>query len=57
MYMNLVGAREGREPAPLVAVFTYPAYWLLMSIAAVKGMWQLVFRPSYWEKTAHGLEE
>lgn len=57
VYMNLVGVREGRDPLLLLAVVTYPVYWLLMSIAAVKGMWQLLFRPSYWEKTAHGLEQ
>lgn len=56
-YMNLVGVREGRDPVLVFAVILYPVYWLLMSIAAVKGLWQLVFRPSYWEKTAHGLEE
>ncbi len=57
VYMNLVGVREGRDPLLLLAVVTYPVYWLLMSIAAVKGTWQLLFRPSYWEKTAHGLEQ
>jgi cellulose synthase/poly-beta-1,6-N-acetylglucosamine synthase-like glycosyltransferase len=31
------------------------AYWVLMSIAAYKGLWQLVTRPFYWEKTQHGL--
>jgi cellulose synthase/poly-beta-1,6-N-acetylglucosamine synthase-like glycosyltransferase len=33
----------------------YPLYWILMAVAAVKAAWQLIFRPSYWEKTAHGL--
>lgn len=32
-----------------------PVYWALMSIAAGKALWQLVTRPSYWEKTEHGL--
>lgn len=57
VYMNLVGVREGRDPLLMIAVLTYPVYWLLMSVAATKGMWQLLFRPSYWEKTAHGLEQ
>ena len=56
MYMNLIGCREGRDPLLVVAVLTFPVYWLLMSIAALKGTWQLITRPSYWEKTAHGLE-
>lgn len=32
---------------------TAPAYWLLTSIAAYKALWQIVFRPYYWEKTDH----
>lgn len=56
MYMNLIGCREGRDPLLVIAVLTFPLYWLLMSIAAMKGTWQLITRPSYWEKTAHGLE-
>lgn len=32
-------------------------YWVLMSIAAWKGLWQLVTRPFYWEKTHHGLSK
>lgn len=31
-----------------------PLYWLLMSIGAYKALGQLMFRPSYWEKTDHG---
>ena len=30
-------------------------YWVLMSIAAWKGAWQLITKPFYWEKTTHGL--
>jgi len=33
-----------------------PAYWALTSIGAWKGFLQLVTRPSYWEKTRHGLD-
>ncbi|HEY8598322.1 MAG TPA: glycosyltransferase family 2 protein, partial [Thermomicrobiales bacterium] len=32
-----------------------PFYWVLMSIAAWKGVLQLLYRPHYWEKTQHGL--
>lgn len=32
-------------------------YWVLMSVAAWKGAWQLVTRPFYWEKTDHGLSK
>lgn len=29
-------------------------YWALISVAAYRGLWQLIFKPSYWEKTPHG---
>jgi glycosyltransferase XagB len=32
-----------------------PLYWALMSVAAWKGLIQLVRKPFYWEKTEHGL--
>ncbi|MCY9513103.1 glycosyltransferase family 2 protein [Paenibacillus apiarius] len=32
-----------------------PIYWVLMSIAAYKALWQLITKPFYWEKTTHGL--
>lgn len=39
------------SPAALMT----PFYWLMMSAAAWKALWQLARRPSYWEKTEHGL--
>jgi glycosyltransferase XagB len=36
------------------AVLT-PAYWVLHSFAAWRALWQLVFEPSSWEKTPHGI--
>ncbi|MFQ6131778.1 MAG: glycosyltransferase [Armatimonadota bacterium] len=32
-----------------------PVYWVLMSIGGWKAALQLISRPHYWEKTAHGL--
>ena len=28
-------------------------YWALVSVAAFRGLWQLVFKPFFWEKTPH----
>ncbi|MEV6275164.1 glycosyltransferase [Nocardia sp. NPDC051832] len=55
IYMNLVACRENDRADLLFACLTSPLYWLMMSIAATKGCWQLVRNPSYWEKTFHGL--
>ena len=33
-----------------------PLYWFVMSIGAWKGFLQLIYNPSYWEKTKHGFD-
>ena len=35
--------------------FTLLGYWVLISVAAYRGLWQLIRNPFYWEKTQHGL--
>jgi len=48
-------ALERRGHHSLVAtVFFMPIYWLLVSAGAYMGLWQLIFKPFYWEKTSHG---
>jgi cellulose synthase/poly-beta-1,6-N-acetylglucosamine synthase-like glycosyltransferase len=47
--------RSGRIPLrELPAVLTYPVYWMLISLAAYRALWQLVRDPFRWEKTPHG---
>jgi cellulose synthase/poly-beta-1,6-N-acetylglucosamine synthase-like glycosyltransferase len=56
-YLNVAGAfRRGRYELVASALVS-PLYWALMSVGAWKGFLQLVTRPSYWEKTVHGLTE
>jgi len=45
--------RDWNGIAPYAFAVTF--YWALISLAAWRGLWQLVTRPFYWEKTAHGL--
>lgn len=55
-YSNVSGmARRKSWGLVKYAVFS-PFYWTFMSVAAWKGTWQLITRPSYWEKTTHGLD-
>ncbi|MEM5518499.1 glycosyltransferase family 2 protein [Henriciella sp. AS95] len=37
----------------LVAIVTRPLYWPLHSIAAVRAIWGLAIKPSFWAKTPH----
>lgn len=55
LYMNIVACRETGNARLWLSCLTVPLYWLLMSVAAIKGTYQLVKDPSYWEKTFHGL--
>lgn len=57
LYMNLITLREDDRADLLMAALTVPVFWLMMSVAAAKGCYQLVRSPSYWEKTFHGLAE
>lgn len=36
---------------------TIPFYWILLSIAGYKALWQLIHKPFFWEKTNHGLSK
>lgn len=51
---RLPGYREARWKFRLAA-FLFPLYWVLHSIASYKSLWQLLVKPHFWEKTAHGM--
>lgn len=55
-FLNLLALRTVENPKLVMAAVIYPFYWILMAIAGVKAIWQLITRPSYWEKTAHGFD-
>jgi cellulose synthase/poly-beta-1,6-N-acetylglucosamine synthase-like glycosyltransferase len=56
VFLGLVATvRRGDDNLAIYALFL-PFYWGLMSIAAWKGVVQLVTNPFYWEKTEHGLD-
>jgi hypothetical protein len=50
--LAVCGARRKWTVVPYALCFTF--YWALISIAAYRGLWQLFFKPFYWEKTPHG---
>ncbi len=55
LFANVIAARQSGRPELVFSALISPAYWVMMSIAAVKAVVQLVISPSYWEKTVHGL--
>lgn len=57
IYFFMMGAYKRGYYRLLLWALTAPAYWALMSVAAYKGLWQLIYKPFYWEKTTHGLSK
>ena len=57
LYMNLIALREDDRSDLLLPALTVPVFWLMMSVAATKGVYQMIRQPSYWEKTFHGLSD
>lgn len=55
VYVSMMGAFKRRRYRLVLWAMLNPLYWLLHSVAAYKGLWQLLVKPHYWEKTTHGL--
>jgi glycosyltransferase XagB len=53
LYVVAVVKKKRYHTLPLA--LTMPAYWIMISIAAWRGLIQLVTKPFYWEKTVHGV--
>lgn len=54
--LGLAGLAKRPAMARLAAdLAALPVYWLLMSLAAYRALWQLWRTPHHWEKTRHGL--
>ncbi|WP_234983301.1 glycosyltransferase [Demequina sp. NBRC 110053] len=55
IYLNMMGPFKRGAFWLVPWALLNPLYWVLHSIAAYKGLGQLIVRPHYWEKTEHGL--
>jgi hypothetical protein len=50
-----LAARRSRQRLRLAELPLVPAYRLLSGVAAWRGLFQLLRRPSHWDKTPHGI--
>lgn len=57
IYINMMAVFKRRYYELILFAIANPIYWLMHSVAAYKGLWQLVINPFYWEKTNHGLSK
>lgn len=55
MANHLVGLRLTGAPVARAWLPVMQLYFLLGSVAILKGLADLIFRPFYWDKTAHGV--
>jgi cellulose synthase/poly-beta-1,6-N-acetylglucosamine synthase-like glycosyltransferase len=55
IYVSMMGAFLRKRYGLVIWALLNPVYWLLHSVASYKALWQLITRPHYWEKTAHGI--
>ncbi|GAC1661467.1 MAG: hypothetical protein PVS3B3_32100 [Ktedonobacteraceae bacterium] len=55
IYVHLIGCIKSRQFSIVKWSLTMPLYWAMASVAAYIALYQLIFKPHYWEKTQHGL--
>ncbi len=55
MYYYMIGCAKKRYDNLIKFVYLTPFYWLIISIAAWRALFQLIYNPHYWFKTKHGL--
>jgi cellulose synthase/poly-beta-1,6-N-acetylglucosamine synthase-like glycosyltransferase len=55
-YMTVITCRMIKRVELVWVALLVPVYWVMMSVAAAKALIQLVLAPTFWEKTAHGLD-
>lgn len=52
--VGVAGAKRAGKRWLIPWLLTTQAYYPLATLAAWKGMWELLWRPFYWDKTTHG---
>lgn len=55
IYINMLAVFKRRYYELILFALFNPIYWIMHSISAYKGLWQLIYNPFFWEKTNHGL--
>ena len=53
--LDMIGLKRRRLLAHAWVLVLTPLYWFLLSLAAWRALFQLLYDPQRWEKTEHGL--
>jgi cellulose synthase/poly-beta-1,6-N-acetylglucosamine synthase-like glycosyltransferase len=54
-YIHIIGCMKRGQYSLVKWTLLMPIYWMMASAAAYFALYQLVFKPHFWEKTLHGL--
>ncbi|MBP9720563.1 MAG: glycosyltransferase [Bacteroides sp.] len=54
LYYYMIGSAKRGHWTLIKYIYFVPFYWLLVSVASLWALYQLIFKPHYWEKTIHG---
>jgi len=54
-YNYMIAAAQQKRWNLVKFGYLIPAYWLMMSFAAIFALYELIVRPHHWQKTVHGL--
>ncbi len=55
VYYYMIGTAKRDQWSLIKYIYLIPLYWLLISWSGFVALYQLIFKPHYWEKTIHGL--
>ena len=55
LYTYMIGLSKRRLDGLVKYALLVPIYWLGMSLAATKAVYEVFVKPHYWAKTVHGL--
>jgi hypothetical protein len=55
MYYYMIGCAKRGQYSLIKFAFFVPIYWLGMSIASWRALYEIFVKPHYWSKTKHGL--
>ncbi len=55
LYYYMIGSMKRGYYGLVKYAFLVPLYWLGMSVASWKALYEVIVKPHYWSKTVHGL--
>jgi cellulose synthase/poly-beta-1,6-N-acetylglucosamine synthase-like glycosyltransferase len=53
-YLNLIGSYSRDRFSIVKYTLLSPIYWIVLSLATIRAMYQIILNPYSWEKTTHG---